>query len=334
MKNNLVDGYRSRPAKMDDLEAAVGMFNLESKHTIGVEKFFLQDVMLDWQMPGFDLATDTQIVLTADGSIAGFCGVWDLTPHTVVECWGCIHPAHAGIGLGSYLLAWAENRAHKALPKAPPESQVTMNCSSICLNQTAQDLFRQAGMQPVRYWLHMVIDLDAQPPKPLFPPGIEVRNLVVGQDEWELTKAAIESFRDHWGFVERPLEDEHERWMHLVLKNEDFDPSLCYLAWDGDQLAGLCVCWSKSYEDPEMGWVEELAVRRPWRKRGIGLALLHHAFRDFYRRGNPRVGLGVDAQNLTGALRIYEKAGMHPIPGRRFVTYEKELRPGLDLRTR
>ena len=59
-----------------------------------------------------------------------------------------------------------------------------------------------------------------------------------------------------------------------------------------------------------MGWVGTLGVRRPWRKRGIGLALLRHSFNEFYRRGKRKVGLGVDAQNLTGALRLYESAGM------------------------
>jgi ribosomal protein S18 acetylase RimI-like enzyme len=72
-----------------------------------------------------------------------------------------------------------------------------------------------------------------------------------------------------------------------------------------------------------------LGVRRPWRKRGLGLALLHHSFNEFYRRGKRKVGLGVDAQNLTGALRLYEKAGMHV--DQAYDTYEKELREGTEI---
>jgi ribosomal protein S18 acetylase RimI-like enzyme len=71
-------------------------------------------------------------------------------------------------------------------------------------------------------------------------------------------------------------------------------------------------------------------VRRPWRKRGLGLALLRVAFREFHGRGYHKVGLGVDAENMTGALRLYEKAGMHVI--RQFDLYEKEIRPGRELR--
>jgi GNAT superfamily N-acetyltransferase len=81
-----------------------------------------------------------------------------------------------------------------------------------------------------------------------------------------------------------------------------------------------------------MGWVNVLGVRRPWRKRGLGLALLQHSFGEFYSRGKHRAGLGVDASSLTGATRLYEKAGMKPI--RQFTVSQKVLRPGLDIATR
>ena len=80
-----------------------------------------------------------------------------------------------------------------------------------------------------------------------------------------------------------------------------------------------------------MGWVGTLGVRREWRKRGIGMSLLRHSFNEFYRRGKRKVGLGVDAQNLTGALRLYESAGMHVHQA--FDQYEKELRPGVEIST-
>jgi hypothetical protein len=38
------------------------------------------------------------------------------------------------------------------------------------------------------------------------------------------------------------------------------------------------------------------------------------------------IGLGVDAQNPTGATRLYKKVGMYAAS--EFVTYEKELRAG------
>ncbi len=79
------------------------------------------------------------------------------------------------------------------------------------------------------------------------------------------------------------------------------------------------------------GWVSPLSVRSPWRRRGIGLALLHQTFSEFYRRGTPKVALYVDSQNLSGATRLYERAGMHVVQLHH--QYEKELRPGTELRT-
>ena len=73
-----------------------------------------------------------------------------------------------------------------------------------------------------------------------------------------------------------------------------------------------------------------LSVRRPWRKQGLGLALLQQSIAEFYRRGYRKVGLGVDAQNLSGAVRLYEKAGMHSDPQLQMTIFEKELRPGKD----
>ena len=79
------------------------------------------------------------------------------------------------------------------------------------------------------------------------------------------------------------------------------------------------------------GWVDTLGVRRPWRRKGLGMALLQHSFGEFYRRGKYKVGLDVDSQNLTGATRLYERAGMHV--ARTYISYEKELRAGIELST-
>jgi ribosomal protein S18 acetylase RimI-like enzyme len=113
------------------------------------------------------------------------------------------------------------------------------------------------------------------------------------------------------------------------MMGEGFDPTLWFLAMDGDEIAGVSLCRPKSNDDPEMGYVSNLSVRRPWRKRGIGLALLQHSFGEFYRRGKRKAGLGVDAENLTGALRLYENAGMHIHLA--FDLFEKTVRSGREI---
>jgi ribosomal protein S18 acetylase RimI-like enzyme len=101
---------------------------------------------------------------------------------------------------------------------------------------------------------------------------------------------------------------------------------------DGDEIAGVCLCRRDFSEDADMGWVGTLGVRKGWRKRGLGLALLQHAFNVFHQEGKLRVGLGVDAASLTGATRLYEKAGMNV--ARRYDNYEKVVRPGRDIARR
>jgi ribosomal protein S18 acetylase RimI-like enzyme len=155
----------------------------------------------------------------------------------------------------------------------------------------------------------------------------------VGRDERAIAIAMRESFRDHWGFVERPLEQDVAMWMHRFQNDPFLNPKLFFIAWDGDQPAGISLCYDGYYDDHELGWVSTLGVLRPWRRRGLGLALLQHSFCELYARGRRRAGLGVDASSLTGATRLYEKAGMRQDPQRRFANFEKELRSGVELGT-
>src|SRR5207244_5091442 len=125
-----------------------------------------------------------------------------------------------------------------------------------------------------------------------------------------------ESFADHWEFQRQPL----EVWRRYTVESPGFDPSLWWLAEADGELAGICLDQWHASGDPTFGWVGVLGVRKPWRGRGLGLALLRHSFADFAARGATRVGLGVDAENTTGAVRLYERAGMRRV--RRLDVYE------------
>jgi ribosomal protein S18 acetylase RimI-like enzyme len=177
----------------------------------------------------------------------------------------------------------------------------------------------------------MVIELDSPPPAPDLVEGITMRPFVRYQEEPAVIRAVRDAFRDHWGYVEGPFEDELKESLYWMENDRYFDPSLWFLALDGDEIAGVSLCYPIRIEDPDMGWVSTLGVRRPWRRKGLGLALLRYSFGEFHRRGKRKVGLGVDADSLTGATRLYEKAGMHV--HRQYASYEKELRAGVDLST-
>jgi ribosomal protein S18 acetylase RimI-like enzyme len=128
-----------------------------------------------------------------------------------------------------------------------------------------------------------------------------------------------ESFADHWDFRSISI----ELWRSFNTVDPRFDPTLWWLVEDDGELAAACLNHWHFSGDPAFGWVGTLGVRRRWRRRGLGLALLRHSFADFARRGAKRVGLGVDGENTTGAVRLYERAGMRPV--RRHDTYERSL---------
>src|SRR4029079_12656768 len=104
----------------------------------------------------------------------------------------------------------------------------------------------------------------------------------------------------------------------------EFDPTLWPIALD--RLSGEVAGFSLNRYRMGIGWIRTLGVRRRWRKRGLGEALLLHSFDEFYKRGTKTIGLGVDAQSPTGATRLYQRAGMHVAA--EYVIYEKELRLG------
>lgn len=180
------------------------------------------------------------------------------------------------------------------------------------------ELLAQRGYRPIRHSFRMLITLDAEIAEPAWPDGIVVRTMAEGE-EHAVHEANDDAFADHWGFERQP----YERWARWTFEGERFDRSLNFLAVDGQHIAGICLCSMEWSGDPGYGWVGILGVRPAWRRRGIALGLLRHAFAEFRRRGCDRVGLGVDGENTTGAVRLYERAGMHV--ERRQDTFEKSL---------
>jgi mycothiol synthase len=180
------------------------------------------------------------------------------------------------------------------------------------------DTFEARGWRPIRHFFQMRIELDDEIPEPVWPEGLTPRNFRPGEEE-RVYEAHMDAFADHWDFRRQPLEE----WRPHTVEHHNFDPALWWLVEDADELAAVSLnSWRRS-GDPQFGWIEILGVRPAWRKRGLATALLRHSFRDFRARGATRVGLGVDGENTTGAVRLYERVGMRPV--RRTDTYKKTL---------
>ncbi len=336
--NTLPDGYTARPAQIEDLEAVVATLNAYASNQIGVEDDSVEALGSDWQSPGFQLSTDTRMILSCEGQVAGYSEFWERgAPYTRLIGWSCVHPQHWGRGLGKYLLEWSLERARQTIGKAPEGTQVVLQHLAWSTNQDAARLFTASGFQHVRSQYIMRIDFDQPPQPPILPASITIRT-VADQDanSEEVLRGALftahQAFLDHWGNTNPPFEDYYERFKHHIKSDPHYDPNLQFIAQDGQEIAGVSFCSLHTDEDPDMAWVGTLGVLRPWRKRGIGLALLQHSFCEFYRRGKMRAGLQVDAGSLTGAVRLYERAGMRVL--RKLDLYELELRPGKEIMKR
>jgi mycothiol synthase len=328
----LPENMSARPVVMDDLEAAVAMFNACAVAEIGRANTPLHGIRNEWELPDFSLENSTRAVFTPTGEIVGYVEVWDIAHiPSRIHVWSRTHPGYQGQGIGTALMRWAEARAREALPRVPSDARVCYQTGVVSGYEPSAKLLTSLGMTVTRHFWDMRIDLTAEPEAPSLPGNIVIRSMVPQREERTVLLAARDAFRDHWGYTEQPFEEEYAQWLHFMNNDPDYDPTLWLAAWDGDQVAGVSLCDLKSHEDPEMGWIGTLGVCRPWRRQGLGVALLRQSFRELYRRGQRKVGLGVDAASLTGATRLYEQAGMRV--ARQYDTYEKELRPGRDLST-
>jgi ribosomal protein S18 acetylase RimI-like enzyme len=225
------------------------------------------------------------------------------------------------MGIGTSLLRRIEIRAREEIKLAEPDLRVFIRSTIDSRDPSSHDLHKNEGYFPKRYHWRMEINLDEAPPAPNFPAGIELRPFNKDAHTVAVWQAQNESFRDHWGSRDVTLEE----FMHSRFDDPEYNPDLWAIAWDGNEVAGISINRYRM----GIGWIRSLGVRRPWRKQGLGLALLHYSFGEFYKRGKKTIGLGVDASNPTGATRLYQRAGMHVAS--EFLTYEKELRAGRSL---
>lgn len=328
---SLPEGFTVRGATMDDLNAAFELFKRWSQSVIHESEITDPEaIRREWISPGFDMVEDIRLVFAPDGEMVGYVEVWTTSkPPVHPWIWGRVDPRYQELGIGTHLLTWAEERAKKVLDEIPDDLRFAPRVGIYPQAETAKKLFEDMGYQYIRSSYKMRIDMDVPPPAPVWPEGISLRVYNPETDLEAVYRADIESFRDHFGYVEAPFEEGLERFKYFMTGYEGFDPSLWFLAMDGDEIAGICLCREQAFDNPEVGFVSTLGVRRPWRRRGIGLAMLRHAFGELYRRGKRKAGLGVDAENLTGALRLYENAGMHVHQS--FDLFEKEIRPGREI---
>ena len=234
---------------------------------------------------------------------------------------GWVRPGWRRRGLGRALLHWTEQRALEVarVDGRPPNRALSAWPDEAQIGATA--LYESEGYRIVRYGFLMVRDLGEPIGDLALPMGLDIRP-VVESDHRRIWDADEEAFRDHWNRAER-TEADFAGWFAIP----EIDTSLWRVAWDGDEVAGSVMTFIYPNDNDGLGmkrgWLEHISVRRPWRRRGLASALIAEALRGLRDTGMTEAALGVDSENVTGALRVYESIGFRR--SRTGVSYRKDF---------
>lgn len=317
----LPDGYTLRPPRLADGPAVMRMLNEETQALIGMPLADLDWVTGPWTAPEADRHAYA-VLLDPAGAIVGYLLAESRPPHTQVFGLGVVALASHGRGLGGAIVEAIEGHAASMVDRAPPGRRVVLHMGALADEPRVSALLAGRGFTEVRrFWL-MRTEFEEPPAAPTAVAGIAIRPLDRGHER-EVYRCLRDAFRDHFGDEETP----EAEWMHRHVDAADqFHPGLWLLAWEGDRLAGALIALPRSVQEPALGYINEVGVRREFRGRGIGEALLRTCFGRLHAGGSRGALLHVDSDSLTGADRLYERVGMTATP--QFSTWEKELVPG------
>lgn len=285
-----------------------------------------QSLRIDWKpRAAFDPASDA-IVVDENGSVvAGGMVEWRVRAGKVIHsCSVWVVPDARRRGLGRRVLGWLETRARAGVEAGTAGAADLPHFLGgwVESSEAAPTAFAEgAGYRPIRYGFQMRRPLDEPIPDVPMPEGLEIRP-ALPEHYRAIWEADVEAFQDHF----EPRERDEDDFAHFT-SDPDCDPSLWQVAWAGDAVAGSILNGIYKHENEQMGvnlgWLDHVSVRRPWRGRGLAKALIAQSLTILKGRGMVVAVLGVDAENPTGALQLYEGFGFRP--HRRWSTMRKPL---------
>jgi mycothiol synthase len=308
--------FAARPYAGDaDLPAIVDLLNLCGTSDRLDESFDVAGQREELTGPDVDQARDVRLWEDAEGRLVGYAQLW-IPPDTeggelAAGCWFRIHPDTRQQGLEREIIAWGSEVVGAVARErgVPGYIQSGLRHSTPEYIAYRSGIMEAHGFVPVRYFFQMVRPLDAPIPEPQLPAGYTLGHLASEADIPRWTEAFNQSFIDHWDF--HPLSETQARhW--LSSPKYQAEGNLIAEAADGT-LAAFCLCWidpdDNARNERREGWISDLGTRRGHRKLGLGRAMLLAGMHWLKGQGMDTAKLGVDAENPSGALRLYESVG-------------------------
>lgn len=312
----LPDGWR--PLSAEDLPSLVHLEN--ASDAADGERFptTLDDLAAQLLSPMISLEAMSAVIDDGSGRLVGWCGLepriggltWDR-----IHIHGSVHPDHRGRGHGRALLRWAEARSSTIFAAAGTARPGIPDVLTVHANESAvgrAKLQERCGFDLVRWYSDMFRSLAGPlDPAPL-PAGYGFVAWARDRDD-AFHDADLDAFRDHWGSAPWTA----EAWRHEYADDEGFRPDLTVgVDHDGELVGYVMVAAYGGIEDDEgrrVAWLARLGVRREHRGRGIGAAAITRVLGLARDAGFATAGLDVDTENVSGALRLYERLGFSPV---------------------
>ncbi|HEY5520992.1 MAG TPA: GNAT family N-acetyltransferase [Candidatus Limnocylindrales bacterium] len=220
---------------------------------------------------------------------------------------GAVLPEWQRRGIGQALLRLNEQRVRDLAASQETDNERVVGSWSNDRQEGRIALLRENRYQPVRWFFEMIRDLSAPIPEVPLPDSIEVRPVTMDSIR-QIWKADTEAFKDHWGGF-----DDSDAHLKAWMDGPNFDPTMWLIAWDGDEIAAGVTNGISPEENEALGtkrgWLHTVFTRRQWRKRGLANALIARSLVLIKERGMDFAVLGVDADNPSGALGLYERNG-------------------------
>lgn len=286
-----------------------------------------EDLSLEYiPAPNFDPAKDCMIA-DVDGRIVGFCSVFwfrNLKNERLYKHSAHLLPEWRSTGLRTMMLRMNECRSMEIAKDQPKDARHLLETWANTSDENHwRTVIGQEGYELSWHLLEMERPNLQDIPDFSLPPGVEVKQ--VRPDQYTTVwHAAREVLKDDRSFTEERWRDEE---MELFSKTPIWTPHLWQIAWKGDEVVGGVIVFIDEEENRQFkrkrGYTGLIFVSRPWRHQGVARTLIARGLKVLKDEGMEQASLDVDADNLSGALRLYKGLGYEPV--KQFGFFHKPL---------